>query len=622
MSEAELHARIDAGGSGEGRPLRVAVVGGGIAGLTAAYYLARQEDFEVTLFEEKSFLGGNLATRGEADGVKPGAQTPTTGEPIADATEQGGHSTLDVYPHMYQAWYKNFWSLLEAVGVDLHQNFRSFKSVHQLKRGSDEVDTLTYPYSLRYLLKNLASGVAPPTDLILFGYANIDLLAERRQPSVRLGNTSLTGYLNTRLYMTRPAIEAFESFISRVWAIPAYQISAWDCRTYSEYCYAAGDQNCWLTTEPAAFAFINQIGDKLERLGAKVEIGNRVTRIEQANIGGKAWATVLKYQPTEYDEETEEWQPRGTKEGQPVEEMTASPAFDRVILALPPMALAALAREGDKGTRLVDAIEDLSELGRIGSQRVPIVNVYFKKKLACLPEDNGPIALAGSKLNLSVTNLSRTWLRFEDKPEETVLALTCSEPYALTGPDWCDDGMAMIKELAEYLQGEFRPGERWKESPDIDWGRTCYYSNIDAQLSLNPIGTGQWRPYACSEKLANVFFAGDCCHNEFGITTVEAAVATGIDAVNALMAASGLGEEVELVEPDTLSSEDYVILRWLWLPTALAAKAATMTEGRDPKEKTETRAPSGLLRYLLTPGMTEAERPKLNREPASGRDAG
>ena len=626
-SASRPRRRAAAGQAGSPAPKkpRVAIVGAGIAGLTAAYYLAARKEFDITVFEEKSFLGGNLATRNEATGVHRGVlDTANQVIPPVKAV-----AAFDIYPHMYQSWYKNFWTLLEDVGVELEQSFRAFKSVHQLRTDSKKIETLTYPYSLRYLLKNLNSGIASPTDLILFGYANVDLLAERRQRTVRLGNMSLTGYLNSRPYMTSTAIDAFESFISRVWAIPAYQISAADCQTYSEYCYAAGDENCWLATEPAGAAYLDKINTVLKSLGVHIKFQTRVTRVQWAIMPASARGqtpaaqtafahlTELAHQKTQYDEDSEEWVPEkvGAKQDQNAPEVRSSPRFDYVILALPPTRLAELARRGERGKRLVDAIPELNELSRIGSQRVPIVNVYFTRSLSRLPKDGGPIALAGSKLNLSVTNLSHVWHRLGNAVEQPVLAVTCSEPYGLTGPNWYDDGFAMIRELADYLQPEgseakVKVGSGWGDkTADIDWEKTSYYSNVDAQLSLNPIGTDQWRPKASPEQFDNVFFAGDCCQNDFGITTIEAAVATGVNAASAFLEARER-KGVELCKPDRLPSDDYVALRWLWVPTMLAAKAASMAEGPGPGEGSGPSPKRGILGYLLTPGLKASERPE------------
>src|SRR5579863_7095618 len=72
----------------------VAIVGGGLAGLTAALRLA-QRGFAVTVYEAKDTLGGNLAAR-KVNGV-----------------------FHDVYPHMFCPWYANFWQIFgEILGMD------------------------------------------------------------------------------------------------------------------------------------------------------------------------------------------------------------------------------------------------------------------------------------------------------------------------------------------------------------------------------------------------------------------------------------------------------------------------------------------------------------------------
>ena len=63
----------------------VAVVGGGIAGMTCALRLA-QRGYQVTLYESAPMLGGNASS-------EPGS----------------GGIYYDVYPHLYCDWYANFW---------------------------------------------------------------------------------------------------------------------------------------------------------------------------------------------------------------------------------------------------------------------------------------------------------------------------------------------------------------------------------------------------------------------------------------------------------------------------------------------------------------------------------
>jgi phytoene dehydrogenase-like protein len=541
----------------------VTIAGGGIAGLTAAVYLARR-GCKVTLYEEKSMLGGNLATR------------PLRG---------GGQ--LDVYPHMFQGWYHNFWQLMSDVGVDLGRSFTPFNSVHQLKRGSPpELTTLTYPYSSRYLLKNLSSGVASPPDMFVFGCATLDLLAEVGNPTVRLRNLSLTGYLNSRLYMTKAAIDAYENFITRVWAIPAYQVSASECRKYAAYCYAAAEEDNWLTTGPAAEAFLKQIETTLRAEGVRIV---KKMRLERVELDANSRVQEIILQPTVWSERRDAWvNAKASKRKERVEDL---------VLALPPTRLARLVRAGKRPGRIVDALPHLAELERVDSQRVPMLQLGFNRKLADIPPD--PVGLFGSRLNLAFTDISQTWTRVRAFRKRTVLAVSCSEPFLLPGPP-AGDRLMMMQELGPYLGLDL--GKRWGGSRDIDWSLSRFHTNSDAQLSLNAVGSGRWRPESWYKKVDNLFFAGDGCRNAFGITTVEAAVATGLAAVNEVIRLRMLGDKLDVKIPHTLPDELWVVLRYAWLPSAYAARGLAMMQGQERGGAPISDEEESLIRYLLTPG--------------------
>ncbi len=543
-------------------PTHVTVAGGGLAGLTAALRLA-ERDCQVTLYEEKSMLGGNLASR---------------------TLRQG--AVIDIYPHMYQGWYLNFWRLMNDIGVDRSKSFTRFDSFYQMRRRgeSPHLAKLTDVFSAGHLLENLRSGVAPPADTFVSGYASIDLLAEQLNPTMRLENMSLTGFLNTRTYITNAAIEAYEAFIMRVWAIPGYLISAADCHTYLTYCYGEADQGTWLAGGPAADTVIDPLRRALEKAGVQIVLN---TRIEEVVCRGERVSTI-KLERTRFDPRTEAWVGTGECWDEKVENL---------LLAVPATTLSHLVRSGKAGGRIVDAEKRLAELSRLSSQRVPMLNLCLKRKLADIPAE--PVGLLGSKLLLAFTDTSQVW----NAPEfagHTVLAVSCSEPYALGGAHPPEDGYTIMVELADYL--DFEPGERWMDSADVDWGLTRYHSNSDAQLTLNAIGTDAWRPGPLCEGLENLYFAGDFCEHPFGITTLEAAVATGLAAAGELVKRRG-GEEIVVEQPRTLPAELFLLMRYAWLPGAFAAKAWSMIgefSGETPPAATDG---GSLLRYLLTPGL-------------------
>jgi hypothetical protein len=550
----------------------VVVAGGGLAGITAALRLA-ERGCRVTLYEEKDVLGGDVASR-----------------------NLDGGGAIDVYPHMFQSWYRNFWKLLEDVGVDGEERkrrfteFTSFYQLRPLEGKSLEFTKLTDAYSAGHMLENLFSGIGPPADMFVFGYAGLDLLAELLNPTVLLENMSLTGFLGSRPYMTKAAIEAYETYITRVWAVPGYLASAEDCRTYLTYCYAEPEEPSWLTKGPAAETIIAPLLAALRKQKVGVELHTRVTEVRCKE--GKVQQ--ITTESTHWNDEEHAWIAPGKPKTEPVENL---------VLAVPGTTLAKLVRRGRAGRRIVDFEPRLAQLSRLSSQRVPILYLAFKRKLKDMPA--APVGLFGSKLNLTFTDISKLWSNTKEFGRRTVLAVSCSEPYALAGRRPEEDGHAIMKELARYLP--FSPGRKWKQSPDIDWQLTRYHPNSDAQLTLNLIGTDIWRPAASCPRIPNLFFAGDFCQHEVGLTTVEAAVASGQAAAREIVRARRLGAPVEVLKPRTLPDEVYVWLRYAWAPAVLAAKMWSML-GKpvgSPGEEEES-----LWRYLLTPG-----RPARHRAP-------
>jgi hypothetical protein len=530
---------------------RVTVAGGGLAGLTAALRLA-ERGYRVKLYEQKPMLGGDLASRPAADGVE-----------------------LDVYPHMYLTWYHNFWRLLgDVTGDDRGERFLEFSSVRQLRRGEFPRFTgTTDMYSAWRMFQNLFSGVGPPADMFVFGYASIDLLAERLNPTMLLDNVSVTGFLHARPYMTERAAAAADSFITMVWAIPSYLASAEDYRTYLAYSFAEHTPAFWLANGSALQQVIGPLTAALEEAGVEIVRSVQVTRVSCTD--GRV--TEIGLQDVRSDPESSAWV--GTGDGWTED-------IDELVLAVPPDALSSLVRTGEPGHRIVEAAPRLAEVSRLVTQRIPILHLYFTRKLRRIPPE--PVGLFDSGLALAFTDISQTWEGVTDFAGATVLSVSASDPFGLPGTGPHDDALAMLVELAEYL--DFDPGTSWGESGDIDWERTRYEPNTDAQLFINETGTDVWRPEAACDGVSNLSFAGDFCANRIGMTTIESAVTTGLEAARVIVDRRGVGSTVEIAEPDSGMGALYVWLRYAWAPYAFAAKA--WSTGSDC---------AGSLRDLLTP---------------------
>jgi hypothetical protein len=452
-------------------------------------------------------------------------------------------------------------------------------------------------YSPWHLLQNLFSGVGPPADMFVFGYASVDLLAERLNPTVRLKDMSVNGFLNARPYMTGRAADAYDSFITRVWAIPSYLASAHDFRLYLEYCLADHTPAFWLPRGSALRQVIAPLTAALEAAG--VEIIRKVQVTDISCTQGRV--REISLQRTTFDPHTYTWVGIGDCWTEEVDEL---------ILAVPALNLLSLIRAGEPGHRVVDVAPKIAEVSRLRSQQIPILHLYFKRKLKHIPAE--PVGLFQSQFCLAFTDISQTWEDVADFADRTVLAVSASDLYGLPGTAPTDDAQAILTELAEYL--EFDPGTAWEQSPDIDWQRSRYDTNSDAQLFVNEAGTDAWRPNASRHRISNISVAGDFCHNRIGMTTIESAVSTGLEAASAIVERRGVGAPVEILEPESRWGVYYVCARYAWAPYAFGAKA--WSSGSDGAKRVAHRASDArsLLRYLLSPGMPARPARRHRRE--------
>jgi len=512
---------------------KVTVAGGGLAGMTAALRLA-ERGYDVKLYEQKSMLGGNLASRKSEDGVE-----------------------LDVYPHMFLSWYHNFWKLLEDAQVDRDKSFASLSGVKQLNRNEyPKFSGLTNGYSPRHAVQNLFSGVGPPADMFVFWYSTIDLLAERFNPTMLLDDVSVTGFLQARPYMTERAAKACDNFITMVWAIPAYLAAAEDYRSYLAYSVSNYKPPFLLAKGPAGQQVIAPLVAAMRAHHVEIHTETEITSVACADDR----VTEIGLRRTEFNRESYEWEARSEEW---VEEV------DELVIAVPPLALSGLVRKGGSGRPVVELVPRLAELARLRSQRIPIVHVFFKHKLIDIPPD--PVGLYDSRLALAFTDISETWSGVPEVADRTVLSVSTSDPFALPGTGDDDDAFAILCGLREYLP--FELGSGWGNSPDIDWTRTRYESNADSQLFINETGIDIWRPDAACTDLSNLYFAGNFCANRIGMMTIESAVASGLEAAQELVNRRGHGAPVEIIEPAASFDALCVWLRYVYAPSAFAAKA-------------------------------------------------
>jgi hypothetical protein len=107
--------------------VRVAIVGAGIAGLTAALRLA-ERNYDAMIYERRSHIGGQLGAHTHS--AEDFGKTPYIG---------GRAHRPDTYHehcyHVFLNWYHNFWQLTADIGVPRERHFEPRTSVRYLRRG-------------------------------------------------------------------------------------------------------------------------------------------------------------------------------------------------------------------------------------------------------------------------------------------------------------------------------------------------------------------------------------------------------------------------------------------------------------------------------------------------------
>jgi hypothetical protein len=529
---------------------RVAVVGGGLAGMTAALRLA-ERGFRVTLYEATDALGGNLSAE-KVNGV-----------------------FHDVYPHMFCDWYANFWSLFENdLARSRDEQFEPRMGVKLKGLGEVGYKTLKSATTPSGIFDNLKSGVASAPDLFLLGFSGLDLASYpfNRHGADQLDRLDVNGFIHSRGYATERIAELTDYILTVIWSIPSDLTAAAAYQDFVKHGFAFPRETpfAWLAKADIVKTVIAPFEEKLARLGCDIRKGCPIAQVALVN-----GVPELRLQVKDA---------RG-RQRPPV----AAPRTDYVVLATSAPALAQLALDGAPGERLVDAIPELSQLQRFRNIAIPVANVYFKGKLPDIP--NEQVGFVDCDMDLSMLDISQLWSGEPHLKDRTVLVLAASDGFALPSSNPLEQGHMMIRQLHEYLP-VFKPGAHWGDpEADVDWTFTHFRSNQDKRLFMNDVGSWEWRPSASHEATPTLFLAGDFCTTDVAMATVESAIQSGLMAARDLQAAHAArtgrpsGEPITIVEHDLYSNGMLLAAKLALLPFAYSATAwSLLTDGRQQSE--------------------------------------
>lgn len=134
---------------------KIAVIGGGIAGLTAAYLLHREH--RVIVFEKSGRLGGNAYSITTPEGDRPDIAVAAFG----------------------RAGYPNFYALLEELGVETGTPANTFMSFHDLETKKGLYLTPSFRGSLRQRFQFLSPGTLKSLYRLVTGLNEAQRLLQR-----------------------------------------------------------------------------------------------------------------------------------------------------------------------------------------------------------------------------------------------------------------------------------------------------------------------------------------------------------------------------------------------------------------------------------------------------------
>ena len=240
------------------QPLSIAVVGSGIAGLSAAWLLAQRH--RVTLFEADARPGGHSNT----------VQVPTPAGPVAVDTG------FIVYN---ESAYPNLTALFDHLGVVTQPSDMSFAV--SLDGGA-----------LEYAGTDLRGLFAQPSNLVRPRFWSMlrDLLRFYREAPAdvaTIGLMPLDDYLDTRGYGRAFREDHLYPMAAAIWSTPAAQVGQYPTAAFVRFCenhqlLQLADRPRWRTVTGGSRRYVERLS---QALGAGLRLGSAALRVERGAEG-------------------------------------------------------------------------------------------------------------------------------------------------------------------------------------------------------------------------------------------------------------------------------------------------------------------------------------------------
>ena len=238
---------------------RVAVIGAGVAGITAAHLLQRRHD--VVLFEKENRLGGHTNTVALPDG--PDAGTP-----------------IDTGFIVCNDWtYPNFLKLLGELDVPVRDSDMSF-SFNCLRSGLEYAGT-----NLNTLFAQRRNLLSPPFWRMLLDIIRFNRNALAALESGRLHGQTLGGFVEAGAYSRRFTEHYLLPMGAAIWSTPSAEMLRFPAEAFVKFCRNHGLLNIehrptWKTVVGGSISYLRAFE---KRFRGSIRLSSPVAHVRREN---------------------------------------------------------------------------------------------------------------------------------------------------------------------------------------------------------------------------------------------------------------------------------------------------------------------------------------------------